>query len=84
MKNCRFPDCLQPTTYCDVDNPQTLHWHHHRVKHETVWAITMTTDGICFWIGSTDRDYVINSVSFSITSRVGDDAGPDLTFPRRV
>ncbi|TWE11693.1 HNH endonuclease signature motif containing protein [Rudaeicoccus suwonensis] len=70
-QHCRFPGCTQPATYCDADhvtpwpagattpaNLQSLCRHHHRVKHQTRWQVTMTTDGVCTWTSPSGRNYL--------------------------
>ncbi|TWE12832.1 HNH endonuclease signature motif containing protein [Rudaeicoccus suwonensis] len=70
-QHCRFPGCTQPATYCDADhvtpwpagattpaNLQSLCRHHHRVKHQTRWQVTMTTDGVCTWTSPSGRRYL--------------------------
>ncbi|TWE10071.1 HNH endonuclease signature motif containing protein [Rudaeicoccus suwonensis] len=70
-QHCRFPGCTQPATYCDADhvipwptgpttpaNLQCLCRHHHRVKHQTRWQVTMTTDGVCTWTSPSGRRYL--------------------------
>jgi len=59
---CRFPGCNRAARRCELDhvipwplgetrpdNLVSLCKHHHRVKHETSWRLTMTTDGVCTW-----------------------------------
>ncbi|TWE10179.1 HNH endonuclease signature motif containing protein [Rudaeicoccus suwonensis] len=70
-QHCRFPGCTQPATYCDADhvtpwpggattpaNLQCLCRHHHRVKHQTRWQVTMTTKGVCTWTSPGGREYL--------------------------
>jgi len=58
---CRFPGCARNAKRCEPDhvipfsrggptaiwNLLSLCQHHHRVKHNAGWALTMTRDGVC-------------------------------------
>ena len=59
--HCRFPGCARNAQRCEPDHViaysqggPTAPWnlislckHHHRVKHQARWALTMTRDGDC-------------------------------------
>ena len=65
--HCRFPGCTRNAKHCEPDhiipysqggptapwNLASLCKHHHRVKHNAGWTLTMTRDGHCTW---TDLD----------------------------
>lgn len=59
---CRFPGCARAARRCDTDhvvpgptgrttvtNLVSLCRHHHRLKHEAGWTLTMAPDGTCTW-----------------------------------
>jgi len=69
-KTCRFPGCRQPARRCDVDhtvaypagptsenNLGTLCRHHHRLKHESRWAVEQGPGGELRWTSPTGRRY---------------------------
>ena len=61
--HCRFPGCQRAATRCEPDhiiafvrsgqttvgNLVSVCKHHHRVKLNTSWELTMTRDGTCTW-----------------------------------
>jgi Domain of unknown function (DUF222)/HNH endonuclease len=69
--HCRFPGCARNARRCEPDhvipysrggptaifNLVSLCKHHHRVKHEAGWALTMTRDGECTWTDPHGRQY---------------------------
>jgi hypothetical protein len=69
--HCRFPGCARNANRCEADHitphsrggPTTI-WnlvslckHHHRVKHQAGWTLTMTRDGTCTWTDPHHRQY---------------------------
>jgi hypothetical protein len=68
---CRFPGCRRNARRCEPDHiiafsagGPTAIWnlvalckHHHRVKHNAGWTLTMTRDGECTWTDPHDRQY---------------------------
>ncbi|NHN54420.1 HNH endonuclease [Calidifontibacter sp. DB0510] len=70
-QHCRFPTCDTPARACEADhvtpwpngpttpaNLQLLCKHHHRVKHESNWSVTMTDDGVCTWTSPHGNTYI--------------------------
>jgi hypothetical protein len=69
--HCRFPGCARNAKRCEPDhvipfsrggptaiwNLASLCKHHHRVKHNAGWALTMTRDGVCTWTDPHRRQY---------------------------
>jgi len=69
--HCRFPGCARNAKRCEADhvipysrggptaisNLVSLCKHHHRVKHEAGWTLTMTRDGECTWTDPHGRQY---------------------------
>jgi len=69
--HCRFPGCARGAKRCEADhvipysrggptaisNLVSLCKHHHRVKHEAGWTLTMTRDGDCTWTDPHGRQY---------------------------
>ena len=69
--HCRFPGCTRNAKHCEPDhiipysqggptapwNLASLCKHHHRVKHQAGWTLTMTRDGDCTWTDPHDRQY---------------------------
>jgi hypothetical protein len=73
-ETCRFPGCNRPATRSDLDHTQA--WEdgghtaldnlahlcapHHRLKHQTLWAVRQEPGGVLLWTspaGSTHRTY---------------------------
>ena len=68
---CRFPGCRRNTKRCEPDhvipyshggptaiwNLASLRKHHHRVKHNAGWTLTMTREGVCTWTDPHGRHY---------------------------
>ena len=68
---CRFPGCARNAKRCEPDhvipyshggptaiwNLASLRKHHHRVKHNAVWTLTMTREGVCTWTDPHGRQY---------------------------
>jgi hypothetical protein len=68
---CRFPGCPRNAKRCEPDHVipysrggPTAIWnlasickHHHRVKHDAGWTLTMTRDGTCTWTDPHGRQY---------------------------
>ncbi len=67
---CRFPGCTVKAKRCEVDHVRrwpdgpTAVWnlaclckHHHRLKHESGWRLSMTREGVCTWTDPYGRDY---------------------------
>ncbi len=68
---CRFPGCARAARRCEPDhvipysrggptapfNLASLCKHHHRVKHDAGWALTMTQHGDCTWTDPHGRQY---------------------------
>ena len=75
--HCRFPGCARNAQHCEPDHitpysqggPTTpanlisLCKHHHRVKHQTGWALTMTRDGHCTWTDPHGRQYATHPIN---------------------
>jgi hypothetical protein len=75
-RTCRFPGCARAAKRCEPDhiiafsrggptaiwNLVSLCKHHHRVKHEAGWAITMSRDGTCVWTDPHGRQYATHPV----------------------
>lgn len=70
-RSCRFPGCRYRADGCDLDhtvpfptgptvgtNLGTLCRHHHRLKHETDWAVSQDPHGRFAWRSPTGRRYV--------------------------
>ena len=69
--HCRFPSCRRNAKRCEPDHVipysrggPTAIWnlaclckHHHRVKHNAGWTLTMTRDGECTWTDPHGRQY---------------------------
>ncbi len=74
---CRFPGCRRAARRCEPDhvipfsrggptaiwNLASLCKHHHRVKHEARWALTMSRDGECLWTDPFGRQYATHPVN---------------------
>ena len=74
---CRFPGCRRAAKRCEPDhviaysrggpttawNLASLCRHHHRVKHNAGWALTMTREGICTWTDPHGRQYATQPVN---------------------
>jgi len=72
--HCRFPGCARGATRCEPDhiiafshggptaigNLVSLCKHHHRVKHQGGWTLTMTPEGHCTWTDPHHRQYATN------------------------
>jgi len=70
-RTCRFPGCARNAKRCETDhvtphsqggptaiwNLTSLCKHHHRVKHQAGWTLTMTRDGTCTWTDPHGRQY---------------------------
>jgi len=70
-QHCRFPGCARNARRCEPDhviphsrggptaiwNLASLCKHHHRVKHNAGWTLTMTREGICTWGDPHGRQY---------------------------
>jgi len=75
--HCRFPGCARNAKRCEPDHVipysrggPTAPWnlaalckHHHRVKHEAGWALSMTRDGVCTWTDPHHRQYATHPVN---------------------
>ena len=75
--HCRFPGCARNATRCEPDhvtpysrggptaiwNLVSLCKHHHRVKHNAGWALTMSRDGDCTWTDPHGRQYATHPVN---------------------
>jgi hypothetical protein len=75
--HCRFPGCARGATRCEPDhiipfsrggpttisNLVSLCKHHHRVKHQAGWTLTMTPDGHCTWTDPHQRPYTTDPVN---------------------
>jgi hypothetical protein len=69
--HCRFPGCRRDARRCEPDHVipfsrggPTAIWnlhsackHHHRVKHNAGWKLSMTREGICTWTDPFGRQY---------------------------
>ena len=66
--HCRFPGCTRSARFCDLDhvvpwpagptthtNLVTLCRHHHRVKHERRWRVTLHPGAALTWVDPTGR-----------------------------
>jgi hypothetical protein len=74
---CRFPGCRRNARRCEPDhvipfsrggptaiwNLSSICKHHHRVKHEANWALTMSRDGQCTWTDPFGRQYATHPVN---------------------
>jgi len=75
--HCRFPGCARNATRCEPDHiipfsrggPTTI-WnlvalckHHHRVKHDAGWRLTMTRGGECLWTDPHGRQYATHPIN---------------------
>jgi hypothetical protein len=74
---CRFPGCRRNARRCEPDHiipfsagGPTAIWnlvalckHHHRVKHDAGWRLTMTSDGECVWTDPHHRQYATHPVN---------------------
>jgi hypothetical protein len=75
--SCRFPGCRRNAKRCEPDhvipyqaggptaiwNLASLCKHHHRVKHNAGWRLTMTRDGDCTWTDPHHRQYATHPVN---------------------
>ena len=75
--HCRFPGCARNATRCEPDhvipysrggptaisNLACLCKHHHRVKHDAGWTLTMTPDGDCIWADPHGRQYATHPIN---------------------
>ena len=75
--HCRFPGCARNAKRCEPDHVipfsrggPTAIWnlvavckHHHRVKHDAGWTLTMTRDGTCTWTDPHHRQYATHPVN---------------------
>jgi len=75
--HCRFPGCRRNAKRCEPDHVipfsrggPTAIWnlaclckHHHRVKHNAGWTLTMTRDGVCTWTDPHDRQYATHPIN---------------------
>ncbi|NMM24651.1 MAG: DUF222 domain-containing protein [Phycicoccus sp.] len=75
--HCRFPGCNRGAKRCEPDhiipfsrggptaiwNLASLCKHHHRVKHDAGWTLTMTPDGHCTWTDPHHRQYATHPVN---------------------
>jgi 5-methylcytosine-specific restriction endonuclease McrA len=75
--HCRFPGCARNAKRCEPDHVipfsrggPTAIWnlvaickHHHRVKHDAGWTLTMTRDGHCTWTDPHHRQYATHPVN---------------------
>jgi len=75
--HCRFPGCARGATRCEPDHVipysrggPTAIWnlvaickHHHRVKHDAGWTLTMTPEGHCTWTDPHGRQYATHPVN---------------------
>ena len=75
--HCRFPGCARNAKRCEPDhvipfsrggptaiwNLLSLCKHHHRVKHDAGWKVTMTRDGACTWTDPHGRRYVTHPIN---------------------
>jgi len=75
--HCRFPGCARNAKRCEPDhvvpfsrggptaifNLVSLCKHHHRVKHEAGWALTMSRDGECIWTDPYGRQYATHPIN---------------------
>jgi len=73
---CRFPGCRRSANRCEPDhvtpysrggpttawNLASLCKHHHRVKHNAGWTLTMTRQGVCTWTDPHGRQYATHPV----------------------
>jgi hypothetical protein len=74
---CRFPGCRRNARRCEPDHVipfsrggPTTPWnlvavckHHHRVKHDAGWTLTMTRDGTCTWTDPHQRQYATHPIN---------------------
>ena len=75
--HCRFPGCARAARRCEPDHiipfsrggPTTI-WnlvslckHHHRVKHNAGWTLTMTKNGTCTWTDPHGRQYATHPIN---------------------
>jgi hypothetical protein len=75
--HCRFPGCARNATRCEPDHiipfsrgGPTAIWnlvalckHHHRVKHDAGWRLTMTRGGECLWTDPHGRQYATHPIN---------------------
>ena len=75
--HCRFPGCVRNAKRCEPDHVipysrggPTAPWnlaclckHHHRVKHQAGWTLTMSRDGVCTWTDPRGRQYATHPVN---------------------
>ena len=74
---CRFPGCARNARRCEPDHiipfsrgGPTAIWnlvalckHHHRVKHDAGWRLTMTREGECTWTDPHGRLYATHPIN---------------------
>ena len=74
---CRFPGCRRNAKRCEPDhvipysrggptaiwNLAALCKHHHRVKHDAGWTLTITSDGKCTWTDPHGRQYATHPIN---------------------
>jgi len=75
--HCRFPGCTRKAKRCEPDhiipysrggptapwNLASLCKHHHRVKHQGGWTLTMTHQGLCTWTDPHARQYTTHPIN---------------------
>ena len=75
--HCRFPGCTRGAKRCEPDhvipssrggptaiwNLVSLCKHHHRVKDDAGWTLTMTRDGTCTWTDPHHRQYATHPIN---------------------
>jgi hypothetical protein len=76
-RHCRFPGCQRNANRCEPDHvipysqggPTTI-WnlvslckHHHRVKHDAGWKLTMNPHGRCIWTDPHGRQYATDPIN---------------------
>jgi len=75
--HCRFPGCNRGAKRCEPDHiipfsrgGPTAIWnlvalckHHHRVKHDAGWTLTMTPEGHCTWTDPHHRQYATHPIN---------------------
>lgn len=76
-ETCGFAGCNRSASSCDIDHRQDWQYGgkteidnlnalcrpHHRLKHETRWAVDRTADGYLVWTSPLERHYVVRPYS---------------------
>jgi len=78
---CRFPGCLIPVRFCDLDHVRpwptgptavsNLMWlcrRHHRVKHLRGWRVSLAPDGTATWVNPVGAVTITHAINHHATT----------------